>query len=50
MDVFSAYIIILISAFIGAIPGCGGMIAVAVAYITTPGFPIEALIAATNSY
>ena len=42
----SAYIIILISAFIGAIPGCGGMIAVAVAYITTPGFPIEALIAA----
>ena len=42
----SSSYIILIAAFIGAIPGCGGMIAVAVAYITIPNFPLEALIAA----
>ena len=42
----SSYIVILLAALIGAIPGCGGMIAVAVAYITIPNFPIAALIAA----
>ena len=42
----SKYILILIAAFIGVIPGCGGMIAVAVAYISIPDFPMAALIAA----
>ena len=42
----SSYIVILLAALIGAIPGCGGMIAVAVAYITIPNFPLAALIAA----
>ena len=42
----SVYVVILLSALIGAIPGCGGMIAVAVAFITIPNFPIAALIAA----
>jgi len=42
----SAYIVILLAALIGAMPGCGGMIAVAVAFITIPNFPMAALIAA----
>ena len=41
----SKIVVILIATFICAIPGCGGMIAVAVAYITLPNFPIAALIA-----
>ena len=42
----SVYLVILLSALIGVIPGCGGMIAVVVAFITIPNFPIAALIAA----
>ena len=42
----STYLIILLAAVIGAIPGCGGMIAVIVAFITIPDFPMAALIAA----
>jgi uncharacterized membrane protein YhaH (DUF805 family) len=42
----AAWALVIIAAFIGVIPGCGGMIAVAVAYITIPGFPMAALIAA----
>lgn len=42
----SAHVVILLAALIGVIPGCGGMIAVAVAFITIPNFPIAALIAA----
>ncbi len=42
----SSYIIILLAALIGVMPGCGGMIAVAVAFITIPNFPVAALIAA----
>tara|TARA_B100001057_G_scaffold294761_1_gene294863 strand:+ start:3782 stop:4891 length:1110 start_codon:yes stop_codon:yes gene_type:complete len=42
----SAYIVVLLAALIGAIPGCGGMITVAVAYITISNFPLAALIAA----
>jgi hypothetical protein len=42
----SAYILILIAALIGVTPGCGGVIAVAVAFITIPNFPMAALIAA----
>ena len=42
----STYILILLAALIGVMPGCGGMIAVAVAFITIPAFPIAALIAA----
>ena len=42
----SKYLIILLAATIGVIPGCGGMIAVIVAYITIPDFPMAALIAA----
>jgi hypothetical protein len=42
----SAYVVVLLAALIGAIPGCGGMITVAVAYITISNFPIAALIAA----
>ena len=45
----SKYVIVLLAALIGAIPGCGGMIAVAVAFITIPNFPIAALIAAAIS-
>ena len=36
----------LLAALIGLTPGCGGMIAVAVAYIIIPDFPMAALIAA----
>lgn len=42
----SPYVVILLAALIGVTPGCGGMIAVAVAFITIPNFPIAALIAA----
>ena len=42
----SAFSIVLIAALIGVTPGCGGMIAVAAAYITIDNFPIAALIAA----
>ena len=42
----STYVVILLSALIGVTPGCGGMIAVAVAFITIPNFPMAALIAA----
>ena len=38
----SAYIVVLLAAFIGAIPGCGGMITVAVAYITISKFSLIA--------
>lgn len=41
----SAAVVVLLAAIIGATPGCGGMIAVAVAYITIPQFPIAALLA-----
>ena len=36
-----------IAAIIGVLPGCGGMISVAVAFIVIPNFPISALIAAS---
>lgn len=39
-------LVVVVAAFLGVLPGCGGMIAVAVAYITVPDFPIAALIAA----
>tara|TARA_B100000579_G_C22407408_1_gene654710 strand:- start:209 stop:562 length:354 start_codon:yes stop_codon:yes gene_type:complete len=42
----SAYLVVLLAALIGLTPGCGGMIAVAVSFITIPNFPIAALIAA----
>ena len=42
----SAYVVVLLAALIGVIPGCGGMITVAVAYITISNFPLAALIAA----
>jgi len=42
----SAFIVIFLAALIGVTPGCGGMIAVAVAFITIPNFPMAALIAA----
>ena len=42
----SAYIVVLLAALIGVMPGCGGMITVAVAFITIPNFPMAALIAA----
>ena len=37
--------VVLIATLICASPGCGGMIAVAVAFITLPNFPMAALIA-----
>ena len=42
----SAYVVVLLAALIGVTPGCGGMIAVATAYLEIPNFPIAALIAA----
>ena len=42
----SPAIVVLLAALIGVTPGCGGMIAVAVAFITIPNFPMPALIAA----
>ncbi len=42
----STFVVVILAALIGATPGCGGMIAVAVTYITVPDFPIAALIAA----
>ena len=41
----SKIVVVLIATLICVTPGCGGMIAVAVAYITLPNFPIAALIA-----
>ena len=41
----SKFIVVIMSALIGVTPGCGGMIAIAVAYITLPDFPMAALIA-----
>ena len=38
--------VVILAAFIGATPGCGGMIAVAAAYTIIPSFPMAALIAA----
>lgn len=43
----SSYIVVFLAALIGLLPGCGGMISVAVAFITVPNFPISALIAAS---
>lgn len=40
------FVVVLLAALIGATPGCGGMIAVAVAFIDIPDFPLAALIAA----
>ena len=45
----STHIVIFLAAIIGVTPGCGGMIAVAVAFITIPNFPMAALIAASIS-
>ena len=45
----SVNLVILIAALIGVTPGCGGVIAVAVAFITIPNFPMAALIAAAIS-
>ena len=42
----SAAVVVVLAAFIGATPGCGGMIAVAAAYTIVPNFPMAALIAA----
>ena len=42
----SVYVVILLAALIGVTPGCGGVIAVAVGFITVPNFPMAALIAA----
>ena len=42
----SSYVVVLLAALIGVTPGCGGMIAVAVAFITIHDFPMAALIAA----
>jgi hypothetical protein len=42
----SAGWVVLIAALIGATPGCGGMIAVAVAFVTLPNFPLAALVSA----
>ena len=39
-------LLFFLAALIAVTPGCGGMIAVAVAFITIPNFPISALIAA----
>lgn len=45
----SGFIVVTLAALIGATPGCGGMIAVAVAFITIGDFPMAALIAASIS-
>ena len=45
----SVYLVVLLAALIGVTPGCGGVIAVAVAFITIPNFPMAALIAAAIS-
>ena len=42
----SSYVVILLASLIAVTPGCGGMIAVVVAFITLPNFPMAALIAA----
>ena len=45
----SMYLVVLLSAILGLMPGCGGMIVVAVAYFEIPNFPMAALIAAAIS-
>ena len=45
----SAYVVVLLAALIAVMPGCGGMIAVAVSFITIPNFPMAALIAAAGA-
>ena len=45
----SVHLVIFLAALIGVTPGCGGVIAVAVAFITIPNFPMAALIAAAIS-
>ena len=42
----STVVVVLLAALIGATPGCGGMIAVAVAFVSIANFPLAALIAA----
>jgi len=42
----SAIVLVFIAALFGVIPGCGGMIAITVAYTTIDNFPLAALIAA----
>ncbi|GEK90717.1 putative manganese transporter [Alkalibacterium kapii] len=42
----SAFVVVAVAGIIGATPGCGGMISVAVAYLAIPNFPIAALITA----
>lgn len=43
----SGFFVVTLAALIGATPGCGGMIAVSVAFITIGDFPMAALIAAS---
>jgi len=43
----SVEVVILLASLIAVTPGCGGMIAVVVAFITIPNFPMAALIAAS---
>ena len=47
MDSSAVYVVILLSAIIGVLPGCGGMIVVASVFLDTDSFPIAALIAAS---
>ena len=48
MDSSAVYVVILLSAIIGVMPGCGGMIVVASAFLDSEGsFPMAALIAAS---
>ncbi len=42
----SPYLVVLLAALIGATPGCGGMIAVVIAFVTIHNFPMAGLIAA----
>ena len=41
------FMIILFSGLIGVMPGCGGMIVVASAFLTVDNFPLSALITAS---
>ncbi|MBE50831.1 MAG: hypothetical protein CMP51_03980 [Flavobacteriales bacterium] len=47
MESSAVYVVILLSAIIGVMPGCGGMIVVASAFLATDSFPMAALIAAS---
>ena len=42
----TVFVVVFLAALIGVTPGCGGMITVAVAFISIPNFPMAALIAA----